>query len=139
MDGDTVVGTAILYRLYIPLAENNVPKIQAWMSFYKHAYRVIALVIALLGLCLIPFLPMLIKGYEKFNDLGISAVLIFCLFLFKSVSSYLFFAYRSAIVKADQKHPGFVRAVEWCKAHGKEVVELPRTPGISSSDIKTNL
>ncbi len=97
------IGTAILYRLYAPLAENNIPKIQAWMHFYKSAYRVIALIIGCIGLCLIPFLPVLINDYDKFNGLGINAVFVFCLFLFKSVSSYLFFSYRSAIVKADQK------------------------------------
>ncbi len=97
------VGTAILYRLYEPLAEKNIPKIQSWMHFYKNAYRVIAVVVACLGLCLIPFLPVLINDYDKFNSLGINAIVVFCLFLLKSVSSYLFFSYRSAIVKADQK------------------------------------
>ena len=33
----------------------------------------------------------------------------------------------------DQNHDGFKRAEEWCKAHGKEVVVIPRTEGISSS------
>ena len=28
---------------------------------------------------------------------------------------------------------------EWCRAHGKSVVRLKRTPGISSSDIKSSL
>jgi len=97
------VGTAILYRLYEPLAENNIPRTQAWMHFYKNAYRIIALIISALGLCMIPFLPVLINDYDKLEELGISAVFVFCLFLFKSVSSYLFFAYRSAIVRADQK------------------------------------
>ncbi len=97
------VGTAILYRLYEPLSEKNVPKIQAWMYFYKTAYRVIALIISGIGLCLIPFLPVLISDYDTLSGLGVNAVFIFCLFLFRSVSSYLFFAYRSAIVKADQK------------------------------------
>ena len=97
------VGTAILYRLYEPLAQDNKPRVQAWMYFYKQAYRVIGLVITAIGLCLIPFLPFIINGYEKLDALGINAVFIYCLFLFKSVSSYLFFAYRSAIVKADQK------------------------------------
>lgn len=97
------VGTAILYRLYEPLAKNDVPRIQAWMHFYKSAYRIIAIVVASIGLCLIPFLPVLISDYDKFQTLGINAALVFGLYLFKSVSSYLFFAYRSAIVKADQK------------------------------------
>jgi len=97
------VGTAILYRLYSPLAQNDKPKIQAWMHFYKQAYRIIGLVVACVGLCFIPFLPVMINDYEKLDMLGINAVFIYCLFLFKNVSSYLFFAYRSAIVKADQK------------------------------------
>lgn len=33
----------------------------------------------------------------------------------------------------DQCHEGFQRAVEWCKANGKEVVVIPRTEGISST------
>lgn len=39
-------------------------------------------------------------------------------------------------IGGDQVHPGFQRAVEWCRRNGKEVVRLPRTPGICSSDIK---
>lgn len=33
----------------------------------------------------------------------------------------------------DQVHEGFQRAVKWCEEHGKEVVVIPRTEGISSS------
>lgn len=36
----------------------------------------------------------------------------------------------------DQTHPGFQRAVEWCKTNGKEVVVIPRTDGISSSMLR---
>ena len=36
----------------------------------------------------------------------------------------------------DQLHEGFVRAVKWCEANGKEVVVIPRTEGISSTLIK---
>lgn len=39
-------------------------------------------------------------------------------------------------IGGDQNHAGFQRAVEWCKANGKEVVRLQRTEGISSSAIK---
>ena len=39
----------------------------------------------------------------------------------------------------DQNHEGFKRAVEWCIRSGKEVVVLPRTPGICSSKIKDQL
>lgn len=36
----------------------------------------------------------------------------------------------------DQNHEGFQAAVKWCEEHGKEVVTLPRTEGISSSWLK---
>ena len=37
----------------------------------------------------------------------------------------------------DQCHAGFQRAVKWCEEHGKEVVTLPRTEGISSTMLRT--
>lgn len=36
----------------------------------------------------------------------------------------------------DQQHVGFQAAVEWCEQNGREVVTLPRTEGISSSELK---
>ena len=39
----------------------------------------------------------------------------------------------------DQTHEGFQKAVQWCEENGKEVVRMPRTPGICSSDIKRSL
>lgn len=37
----------------------------------------------------------------------------------------------------DQNHDGFKRAEAWCRAHGKDVVVLPRTEGISSSLLRS--
>jgi glycerol-3-phosphate cytidylyltransferase len=39
----------------------------------------------------------------------------------------------------DQIHEGFQKAVRWCEEHGKEVEVLPRTDGISSSEIKKDI
>lgn len=36
----------------------------------------------------------------------------------------------------DQRHEGFQKAVEWCQAQGREIVVLPRTEGVSSTDLK---
>jgi len=41
-------------------------------------------------------------------------------------------------IGGDQKHAGFVRAVQWCETNGKQVIRLERTPGICSSDIKND-
>ena len=39
-------------------------------------------------------------------------------------------------IGGDQVHAGFQRAVQWCEAHGRRVVRLSRTDGISSSQIR---
>lgn len=39
-------------------------------------------------------------------------------------------------IGGDQVHAGFQRAVQWCEAHGKKVIRLSRTDGISSSQIR---
>ena len=43
------------------------------------------------------------------------------------------------VIGEDQTHAGFKRAVEWCQEHEKKVIRMPRTPGISSSEIKNHL
>lgn len=37
------------------------------------------------------------------------------------------------VIGSDQNHVGFQKAIQWCRAHGKEVVIIPRTEGISST------
>lgn len=42
-------------------------------------------------------------------------------------------------VGPDQNHIGFQNAMTWCKRNGKEVKMIPRTEGISSSQLKQEL
>jgi len=43
------------------------------------------------------------------------------------------------VVGPDQTHQGFQDAFNWCKAHGKEIVVLPRTEGVSTSWLKEQI
>ena len=95
--------TAINFKMYKPLAEHDDKRVRVLMKFYKQAYRVVGTAILLIGLCLIPTLPYLIRDYDTLEPLGINATLIFILYLLQSVTSYLFWAYRSAVMKANQK------------------------------------
>lgn len=97
------VATAMNYRLYRPIADGDEKRIRVLMKFYRKMYRVIGLTILVLGCCLMPFLHIFIKDYDRLPALGINPILIFSLLLGRSVCSYLFFAYRSAIVRAHQK------------------------------------
>ena len=93
------IGTAIGFNLYKPLAENDYKKIQAYINFYRRAYRIVALIVTAVGLALVPFLPIIVKGGEGVEHLTV----IYLIFLFNSVSSYLI-TYKSTIVSADQKN-----------------------------------
>ncbi|MEH7592771.1 sugar translocase, partial [Bacillus toyonensis] len=54
--------TAIIYSLYRPLAEKDIYKIQALMNLYQKAYRLIGVVVLLIGLSLLPFLDHLVNA-----------------------------------------------------------------------------
>lgn len=96
-------GSAIVFKLYRPIEENDRKRILVLVKLYRKTYFIIGCVIALLGICLIPFLPKLAKDYYLFSQLGLNAAFIFLLYLFNSVSSYWFFAYKTAFVQANQK------------------------------------
>lgn len=91
--------TAIIYSLYKPLAENDTYKIQALMNLYQKAYRLIGLVVLLIGLLLLPFLPSFMNGETKIDNINF----IYLLFLLSSVSSY-YFVYKQSMIIADQRN-----------------------------------
>lgn len=92
------VGNAISFSLYGPIAEGNEEKIRSLMAFYKKAYRVISLLILVLGIGLVPFLPYLISGHETVDHF----YLIYFLFLANTVIEYLF-SYKRTLASAAQE------------------------------------
>lgn len=94
------IGTAINFSLYAPVARGDIGKIKAYMQFYKGAYRVIAVVVAGIGLALVPFLPHLITdpGSNTWADLRNY----YLIFLFNTVTSYLV-SYKYSLPNAQQK------------------------------------
>ena len=80
------IGVAISFSLYKPLKDNDIRKTKALMNFYQMAYRIIGIIILILGLCLIPFLDHLIKDIPDIPHF----VLIYVLFLLNTVVSYFF-------------------------------------------------
>lgn len=94
------IGTSIVFHMYKPISENDQKKISALMSFYKEVYRYIGIIIGIIGLCLIPFLGVLIKDAPS----NINIKFIFLLYIIQNVSSYLFFAYKKSLIEANQKN-----------------------------------
>ncbi|MGN0330445.1 MAG: lipopolysaccharide biosynthesis protein [Kineothrix sp.] len=89
---------AVTFYLYKPLAEKDMEKLKSIMFFYRKAYQITALLVTAIGLGLIPFLPVMMKGTE-----GIAHIVpVYLIFLFNTVFSY-FFSYKITFMIADQK------------------------------------
>lgn len=93
------IGTAINFSLYKPIAENDDGKIKSLLNLYKKAYRIIALIVAVFGVLLLPFLEYLVN-----TDIPMSEIRVFYLvFLFNTVTSY-FVTYKTSYISAIQKN-----------------------------------
>lgn len=95
------IGTALNYSLYAPVAQKNREKIKAYMQLYRKAYYTIALVVAVIGIAISPFLKYLVKkpGSLTLQEL----TLYYFIFLFNTVSTY-FVSYKYSLVNAEQKN-----------------------------------
>lgn len=94
------VGSAMVYSMYKPIAEDDETTICALMKLYRTYYRVIGLVIAVAGCALTPFIPYLIKSDVP---AGINIYILYLLNLGATVLSYWLFAYKNSIFQAHQR------------------------------------
>lgn len=92
------VGTAIVFSMYKPLAQNESEKIRTLMDLYRKIYFCIGVVVTVIGICLVPFLDTIIGTHDITENLA----LIYLLYLFNTSISY-FLGYMQALISADQK------------------------------------
>lgn len=92
------VGTALTYALYRPIAEHNIEQQKSLMRLFKWMYRCVALLIAVAGLLVIPFLGYLVKDAGDVQHI----VFIYLLYLLNSVVSYLLI-YKKTLIDAHQR------------------------------------
>ena len=94
------IGTAIVYNMYKPIAENDIDTIGALLKLYKKLYRIIGAVVLCFGLAITPFLKLFIKG-DYPSEINLQYV--FLLYLTNTVLSYWLFAYKSSLLSAYQR------------------------------------
>lgn len=94
------VGSAMVFSMYRPIAEDDHTTICALMKLYQIYYRIIGLIIAAVGLVITPFIPNLISG-EVPGDINI--YILYLLNLAATVASYWVFAYKNSILQAHQR------------------------------------
>lgn len=94
------LGSAIVYLLYKPLADNDTNQINSILNFCKKCYRYIGLFITVVGLILMPFINVLING--SIPD-GINIYILYIINLINSVAGYYLYAYKQTLLIATQR------------------------------------
>ena len=95
------IGTALNFSLYAPVARKDTEKVKSYMQMYRKAYHTIAIVVAVIGLALTPFLKYFVKNPEGITVRDMT--LYYLIFLFNTVSTY-FVSYKYSLVNAEQKN-----------------------------------
>lgn len=99
------VGSAMVYSMYKPIVDDDKEKICQLMRLYRTYYRIIGLIIAVIGCILIPFIPNLISA-DSLNSLPVD-VNVYILYVFNlaaTVLSYWLFAYKNCLLNAYQRN-----------------------------------
>lgn len=94
------IGSAISYYLYKPIALNDKERIKSLMQFYKTCYRLVGFAIIGFGCLIMPFLNKMVNLNQPIPE---NLYLIYFLFLLDSAFTYLFWAYKQAIMFANQQ------------------------------------
>lgn len=94
------VGSALVYSMYKPIAEDDTDIICALLNLYKKLYRIIGFIILCAGLLLVPFLNKLVKGDTPPD---INLYILYLIYLGNTVISYLMFAYKQSLLMAFQR------------------------------------
>lgn len=93
------IGSAIMYMMYKPIAEQNTKKVAAYANFYRKVYNIIGCVILIVGLAITPFLYTFIGTVPDIDE---NIQIIYILFLSNTAVSY-FFTYKRSLITAFQK------------------------------------
>jgi len=93
-------GTAMVFSMYEPISNNDTAKICALLRYYRKIYRIIGAAILGIGLLLIPFLPLLVKGESPPN---INLYYLYIIYLSNTFVSYFLFSYKHSLLTAYQR------------------------------------
>ena len=88
----------VLFTLYKPIAEKDEKKISKLINYYKKLYRIIFIVILVIGFLLVPLLPYLVNSNLNLVDL----IGFYIISVINTALSYTF-VYNRMLVTADQR------------------------------------
>lgn len=94
------IGTAIVYSMYKPIADNDVEKIKALQNYYKKFYLIISCIVAGVGLIITPFIPYLMNGG---TTVEINIYILYLMYLVNTLLGY-YSAHKRSLLFAYQRN-----------------------------------
>lgn len=94
------VGSAMVFAMYKPIANDDANTICGLMGLYRKYYRIIGFLIGTIGLLLTPLVPHLIAGDVPSE---INIYILYLLNLGATVLTYWLFAYKNCLLQAHQR------------------------------------
>ena len=92
------VGSAIIYSMYKPIAENDQEKIKSLMRLYRQVYCIVGSLIIGVGAALTPFLHLFVEEMPDIPHISI----IYLMLVLQSGVTY-FFSYKTSFLTATQQ------------------------------------
>ena len=93
--------SALSFILYKPIAENDEEKVCAILAFSKRCFRIIGIIVLVIGAAFLPFLHKLVNSDIPSE---INIYVLYFIFLLNSVVSYFLFSYKRVLLSAAQRY-----------------------------------
>lgn len=92
------IGSAIVFNMYKPIADNDIEKIKSLQALYKKFYKIVAIIVGSVGIAICPFIKYLMNGGVSAN---INVYVLYIMYLAYTLVGYwsahkrsLLFAYQ---------------------------------------------
>ena len=89
-------GSAIVFSMYKPIANNDRAEIGALLNLYRKTYHIMGGIILCIGVLLVPFLNNFISGGYP-ADINIQ--ILYLIYLLNTISSYFLYAYKQSLLQ----------------------------------------
>lgn len=94
-------GSAMIFSMYKPIAEDDDSSICALLNLYRKTYRIIGIIILLAGVVVVPLLRFFVKDNDYPCEINI--YIVYLVYLLNTVVSYWMYSYKSSIIAAFQR------------------------------------
>lgn len=99
--------TALAYYLYKPVEKNDIQTLNSYMGFFRKLFHIVGLLILFVGIFIIPFLPIFVKG--KSFPIGLNIYVIYIVYVLQSSLPYLANLYINTLLYSYLK--GYINAL----------------------------